>query len=162
MRSTLALAMLMFAAGCSKPAEEVPTAEAAPAVAAEPTRIVACDLVNASEVSTIVSVEMKAIPDEENSTQCTYQPTSGSSMPMIELAVDVGGGEAAMVAGKMLSRVENGELNDPLHGIGDEAFIVGPEAMIRRGDDLVRIMVFGAEDSLGATRKIFELADANL
>ena len=167
MRATLALAMLMFAAGCSKPAAEGPTSEtpaadAAPVVAEAPKRLVACDLVSAAEMSTIAAVEMKASPDEENSTKCTYQPTSGSSMPMIQLAVDIGGGEAAMVAGKMLSRMENGELNDPLRGVGDEAWIVGPESMIRRGEDLVRIMVFGTDDSLAATRKIFDLADAKL
>lgn len=163
MRMTLALAMLVCVAGCAKPAAEVeaPTVNAA-AAQAEPKRLVACDLVSADEMSTIVAVAMKATVDEENPTKCTYQPTSGASMPMIELAVDVGGGEAAMVAGKMLKRVEHGELNDPLHGVGDEAWVVGPESMIRRGEDLVRIMVFGADDSLAATRKIFALADAKL
>jgi hypothetical protein len=153
---------LVLAAGCSKPSAEMPPSEPAPAVASESKRLVACELVSAAEMSTIVTVEMKATPEEENSTKCTYQPTSGSSMPIVQLAVDIGGGEAAMVAMKMMRRMENGELNDPLRGVGDQAFVVGPEAMIRRGEDLVRIMVFGAEDSVAATKRIFETASSRL
>jgi len=162
MRMSLALSIFMLLAGCSKPATDIPTTEAAPARAAEPKRLIACELVTAEEMSVIVAVPMQATRDADNATKCSYQPTAGSSMPMIELAVDIGGGEAAMVAMNMMGRMENGELNDPLHGVGDQAFVVGPESMIRRGEDLVRIMVIGTDDGMIATKQIYETASARL
>ena len=168
MRNAMVLAMALMVVACSKPnsgAIESASLQVASPQSASAQKPKACNLVTAAEVSAIVGSDVAATSDDTSSvnvTKCAYQPVSGSSMPMIELTVEWGMAEAAMVANSMMRRMENGELNDPLAGVGDQAFVIGPEAMIRHGDDLVRIMIYGTEDSMAATKRMFELTASRL
>ncbi|HVF16166.1 MAG TPA: hypothetical protein VNA21_04620 [Steroidobacteraceae bacterium] len=116
-------------------------------------------------MSTIVGFEVTATPDDVSSrgvTKCGYAPSSGKTTPMIELKVEWGMAEAAMIAGGMLGKMEQGELTDPLAGVGDQAYMVGPEAMIRHGEDLVRIMAYGVDEPVPAIKEIFATAEQRL
>lgn len=137
---------------------------AAAAEAATPSRPAprACALVTDAEMSTILGVAVVGEPNDRSTgrTVCTYQPASGVS-PYVELAVDWGGGAAAMAAMSMMGRIEPG-LASPYEGLGDKAAAVGPMLMIRTGEDLVQITFTGVSEVPAKARKIFDIAKAKM
>jgi len=134
------LALLLAVAGCSKresAANETP--KRSPAAAREAERT-ACAMVTAAEMSRILGTTV--VVDGEKgggTTTCRYQPSERST-PYVELAIDWGGGAAAMTSVGILSRLEPG-IADRLAGLGDQAAAVGPALWIRTGDDLVNLTV---------------------
>ena len=167
MRNLSVVSLAVLLAACSKPSAEIPvvTEPARAEIARANETPSACELVTANEMSMIVGFDVTATSDDVSSrgvTKCGYAPTSGKPMPIIELKVEWGMAEAAMVAGGMLGRMEQGELTDPLAGVGDQAYMVGSEAMIRHGEDLVRIMAYGVDEPLTAIREIFATAEQRL
>lgn len=156
---------------CSKPADApAPAADAAtPAAPAEsvavsaPERKVACELVTAGEMSTILGAEVSATPNEgsANKTVCNYKPVADTG-PSVELSVDWGVGDRAMAAMGGMGDEESADAAGPYAGIGDKAFAIGPTVMILNGEDMFTIMIAGIDDTPAATRKIFETAKARM
>lgn len=122
----------------------------------------ACTLVTDAEMSAVLGATVVGEADERSSgrTVCTYKPASGIS-PHVELAVDWGGGAAAMVAMGMMGKVEPG-LTSPYEGLGDNAAAVGPMLMIKTGEDLVQITLTGVSEVPVKARKIFDTAKAKM
>jgi hypothetical protein len=156
MSATLALT------GCSKsdaPPKAVAQSSTAPVAAREQPK--ACALVTESEMSSILGgVVVAKGEDRPVQTTCTYSPTSGIS-PYAELKVDWGDGEAGMLGAGMAGRVEPGMTN-PLAGIGDQAVMVGPVLMIRKGEDLITIVLSGVDDPLAKAKRIFATASPRM
>ena len=137
---------------------------AAAADAATPSRPAprACALVTEAEMSAILGAPVVGEPNDRSTgrTVCTYKPASGIS-PYVELAVDWGGGAAAMAAMGMMGQIEPG-LSSPYEGLGDKAAAVGPMLMIRTGEDLVQITFTGVSEVPAKARKIFDTAKARM
>ena len=77
------------------------------------------------------------------------------------MKVEWGDGAAAMTAAGMAARIEPG-LTDPLAGLGDQAVIVGPVLMIRRGEDLITIMLSGVDDVVGKAKRVYGVASPRM
>ena len=137
---------------------------AAAAEAAAPSRPAprACALVTDAEMSAILGASVVGEPNDRSTgrTVCTYKPASGIS-PYVELAVDWGGGAAAMAAMGMMGKIEPG-LSSPYEGLGDKAAAVGPMLMIRTGEDLVQITFTGVSEVPAKARRIFDTAKAKM
>jgi OOP family OmpA-OmpF porin len=150
--------MAIAMAGCSK---SEPTAKAAaspassaPAVTSQATVRAVCTMLTAAEMSTILGTTVGSERDEGGgSATCRYKPAE-RSMPHVEVAIDWGGGNAAMVAMRMMGRLEPGMAN-PLAGLGDEATAIGPAFMVRTGEDLVRLTLTGVDgDDVAIAKQI--------
>lgn len=158
---------------CSKPAgdptaasaadADTPAAPAESAAVAAPERKVACELVTASEMSTILGAAVTATPNEgsANKTVCNYKPVADSG-PSVELSVDWGVGEHAMSAMGNMSAEDAADAAGPYAGIGDRAFAIGPTVMILNGEDMFTLMIAGIDDAPAATKKIFETAKSKM
>jgi hypothetical protein len=162
MRAAIVLGLAVLAA-CSHgepPPQAVATTHGAPAAPAE---VKACTLVSEAEMTAILggAVIAKADDGESNGqTSCTYSPASGIS-PYAELKVEWGMADAAMMAGRMAASIEPG-LASPYAGLGDQAITAGPAIMIRRGEDLLTIVLSGVDDVPEAAKKIYETAAARM
>jgi hypothetical protein len=158
------LAKLSDAEKAALPCSNMRTRESVAAAAAPPARPAprACALLSDAEMSSILGAAVVGEPTDRspNQTKCTYQPASGAS-PSVELAVDWGGGEAAMTAMGLMGRIEPG-LANPYEGLGDQAAAIGPMLMIRTGDDLVKITFSGVSGTPGKARQIFEIAKGKM
>lgn len=159
---SIALPALLLAA-CAKKDTAVPKSQQDTATAAEapaPQRIpkVACAIVTPAEMSTILGSTVAGEPSENgsNETRCVYKGASPHS-PYAEFTVNWGDGEGAMAAQKMLGQHEAG-LTHEYSGIGDQSYAVGPELMIRSGDDLVTLLVLGVTDTPATMKRIFDTA----
>ena len=166
-RAALLLTFSLFlnACGKSKPPEPAaanatpPVAESAPSQAKPQSK--ACDLITVEEMSQLLGATVVPTADEGvGRTSCNWAP-AGGGMPFAELKVEWGMGDAAMQAASMLSKREPG-INDPYDDLGDEAWVTGPAVMIKKGDDLVTIMIYGAQDAAAAVHKIYESAVSRL
>jgi hypothetical protein len=93
-------------------------------------------------------------------TGCVWEP-QGGGLPRVELKIEWGAAEAAMVASGMLSKHEPG-ISSPYDGLGDEAVAMGPAVMIKRDEDLFTIIVSGVDEADAAVRKIYDTATARL
>jgi len=62
-----------------------------------------------------------------------------------------------MLGAGLASRAHPG-VTDPLAGVGDQAVMMGPAAMIRTGNDLVTIVLSGVESPIAKVRAIFSVA----
>lgn len=122
----------------------------------------ACTLVTNAEMSAILGAAVVGESNERSTgrTVCTYNPASGIS-PYVELAVDWGGGPAAMAAAGTMGRIEPG-ISNPYQGLGDQAAAIGPMLMIRTGEDLVQITFTGVSEVPAKARKIFDTAKAKM
>lgn len=150
MRLLLSIAIVAAATACSK--RESATAANQPAAAAK----TACAMLTAAEMSSIVGTTVSAEGDEGGgSTTCRYQP-AGRSMPSIEVKIDWGGGSAAMMSTRILSRLEPG-IADRLAGLGDEAAAMGPALWVRTGEDLVNLTLMGVDDDVAIAKRIVAL-----
>jgi outer membrane protein OmpA-like peptidoglycan-associated protein len=152
-------ALCVACAACSKPAKESAGSATAAATAAAPATTPtpkACALVTAAELSAIVGVELTVDSEASGgSTACTYRPRGGG-FGYVEVKVDWGGGRAAMAAMGILGRVEPG-IAESLKGVGDQASAVGPALMIRTGEDLITLTVYGVDRSPEFVRRVVQI-----
>jgi hypothetical protein len=169
--ATLALVSVLSALpalqGCSRPpaqpasaaTADAPTPAAQPSATASP---LACALVTPAEMSTILGSAVSAEPNDRSNgkTECIYKPEEGVS-PYVELAVEWGSGEGAMMGVGMAAQAEPG-LASPYEGLGDQAVAIGPVLMIRTGEDLVTIVFSGVEDTPEKAKRIFDTAKARM
>ena len=142
-----------------------PSADIAPplqtAAQSAPRKRTACELISLQEITGMLRQEVTATPDEGvGRTGCVWQATSGG-MPYLELKVNFGDADAAMMAAGMLRSHEPG-INDPYEGLGDQAVITGPAVMIKHGEDLFTITPMGIDDAVAVTRRVFKLATERL
>jgi hypothetical protein len=160
--TSLALPVLLLAACAKKDKAISESTQAAATVANAPAPQrkppVACAMVTPAEMSTILGSSVVAEPHEgsSNQTQCIYKGTSPHS-PYVEFTVNWGDGEGAMEAQGMLGQHQAG-LTKAYPGVGDQAYAVGPELMIRNGDDLVTLLVLGVNDARATIKRIFDTA----
>jgi len=160
--TSLALPVLLLAACAKKDKAISESTQAAATVANAPAPQrkppVACAMVTPAEMSTILGSSVVAEPHEgsSNQTQCIYKGTSPHS-PYVEFTVNWGDGEGAMEAQGMLGQHQAG-LTKAYPGVGDQAYAVGPELMIRNGDDLVTLLVLGVNDAPATIKRIFDTA----
>jgi hypothetical protein len=118
-------------------------------------------LISVQEIAGMLGQEVTATPDEGvGRTGCVWQAMSGA-MPYLELKVNFGDGEAAMMAAGMLHSHEP-EINEAYEGLGDQAVITGPAVMIKRGEDLFTITPMGVEDPAAITHRVYKLATERL
>lgn len=163
----LALLTATALAGCSSPADAPPpplpsAAQAVAVVDSQKPSAKACELVTAAEMSAILGSTVTAGANDRSygKTECIYTATVGIS-PYVELAVEWGEGRAAMQAAGAMEQHEPGIAND-YEGFGDQAVAVGTTLMIRRGEDLITIVLSGIEDGPATAKKIFDSADSKL
>jgi hypothetical protein len=159
-----ALAVLVLGA-CGKQETGPATTAASPAAEiSQPKKLVpACKLMTLDEMKPLLGRDdiVATAEDGEAVTRCVWSRPSGE-MPTAELKIELGSGEVAMAAFGMLGKMEPG-INSPYEGLGDQAVASGPVVMIRRGEDLWSIMVFGAAmEHDAAVRKIYDTAVSRL
>lgn len=123
----------------------------------------ACKLASAADTSTVLGSALGAVADDRGrQTKCTYETAGGEiGAPHAEVQLNWGDGVAVMnCAGAMES--QRGPAMEELAGLGDQATSVGPMILIRRGVDLITLMISGVPDSTAAAKSIYELLDARL
>jgi hypothetical protein len=123
----------------------------------------ACALISAADMSTVLGATVAAVADDRGGqTKCTYS-AAGDELggAYAEVQLNWGDGVAGMKgAGAM--EPELGQVMGKLAGLGDQATSVGPMILIRRGSDLITLVISGVPDSDGAAKKIYGLLDAGL
>ena len=156
-------ASCLFLAGCSPPATSAVSnsAKAAAQQTQESKPLTACQLVTAAEMALLLGGPVTAQAGTANGrTSCNYRAVNGSS-PNAELTIDWGAGEGGMLGAGLANSQEPG-LADPLVGLGERAVSMGPAIMIKRGDDLVTIMLSGVDDPMGSIRGIYAILDKRM
>jgi hypothetical protein len=164
----LSLCLLLTLAACGKSDDSSPamasnTETTELAVDEAQAAPMACDLISEAEMTEILGSPVIAQSGDGHSvaqTSCGWSPESGYS-PYAELTIEWGSGEAAMFATGILSGIEPG-LTSPFEGLGDQASAVGPTVMIRRGEDLVTIILSVKDDPVPIVRSIYATVDARL
>jgi hypothetical protein len=159
---TALLASALVAACSSNDASTVDSTAMAP-VSSAVGRPHACTLVAAAEMSTILGATVVAVPDDSSGGKagCTYQPPAGP-VPTVKLAVDWGGGEAAMTTMVALGQKILPGVGNPYEGIGDEVAMVGSMLLIRAGEHLMSLEIAGVEDPPRKARQIFDAVKPRL
>ena len=123
----------------------------------------ACELVSAADMSTVLGSAVGAVADDRGGqTKCTYETAGGEiGAPYAEVQLNWGDGVAGIKgAGAMES--ELGPAMGELAGLGDQATSVGPMILIRRGEDLITLVISGVPDGTAAAKRIYGLLDARL
>ena len=82
-------------------------------------------------------------------------------MPYLELKIEYGDGEAAIMASGMLHSHEP-EINQAYAGLGDQASLTRPTMMIKQGENLFTITPLGVNDPEAVTREVFKIAVGRL
>ena len=164
LHSTGVITMACLLIACSKhpvdpESADQPAAQTATVPTAPPHAVTVCDVVTAAEMSKLLGSPVTAKP-QRLSSDCIYASAADVG-PNAELKIERGDGEAAMQGATFANQFEPG-LANPLTGLGDQAISAGPMIMIRRGDDLISIMVSGVEDSLAAVKRIYSAVDAKM
>ncbi len=123
----------------------------------------ACGLVSAADMSTILGTAVGAVADDRGGqTKCTYETPGGElGAPYAEVQLNWGDGEAGM-KGAGVMEPELGQVMGKLAGLGDQATSVGPMILIRRGQDLITLVVSGVPDGTDAARRVYGLLDERL
>jgi hypothetical protein len=156
-------ASFLLLAGCSPPSTHAAaeSAKAAAQPAPEPKQSTACEMVTAAEMAVLLGGSVTAQAGPTNGqTSCIYKPVSDSG-PAAELKIEWGSGEGGMLGAGLANSQEPG-LADPLAGLGDRAVSMGPAIMIKRGDDLVTILLSGVDDRMPPVRGIYALVDKRM
>jgi len=175
----LLLALLLALQGCSgstPPAAQVSGADAsaptasqeappAPPVADVPVPggpRKACNLVTASEMSSILGSAVAATPHDETEgvTTCSYSPVAATG-PSVEFTISFGDGGSTLRAVAGMSNYDPNP-GKAFAGIGDRADVLGPAIVIQTGDDLVSLTLVGVADQPAAAKRIFETAKSRL
>ena len=123
----------------------------------------ACALIPAAEMSAVLGSAVTAVADDRGGqTKCTYETTGGEiGGAYAEVQLSWGDGQAGMKgAGAMEPQL--GQVMSRLAGLGDQATSVGPMILIRRGSDLITLMISGVTDSTSTAKRIYGLLDARL
>lgn len=131
----------------------------APAVAA-PT---ACSLVSAAEMSTILGSPVTAVADDRGGqTKCTYS-ANGDELggAYAEVQLNWGDGEAGMKGAGVMEPDLGAVMGKPT-GLGDQATSVGPMILIRRGEDLITLVISGVRDDNAVAKLIYDLLNQRL
>lgn len=81
--------------------------------------------------------------------------------PYSEIEVARGDGRIAMRAAGVMARAEPG-IDDPLAGIGDQAVMAGPLIMVRKGEDLVNIVMSGVHAPITKAKAVFATVERRL
>jgi hypothetical protein len=123
----------------------------------------ACTLISNAEMSTILGAAVVGVSDDRGGqTKCTYSPAGeeiGGAYAEVQLSW--GDGVAGMKgAGAM--KPELGKVMGEFAGLGDQATSVGPMILIRRGADLITLVISGVTDGATAVKRIYELLNARL
>lgn len=128
------------------------------AASANPT---ACTLVTAAEMSEVLGATLTSEPDDRGGqTKCSYSPQEGFA-PYAELQINWDDGKAGMAGAQAMGE----QLKDVMNkfaGLGDEAAAVGPMILIRRGTDLITLVLSGVDDSAGKAKQIYAIVDGQL
>ena len=100
--------------------------------------------------------------DRGGQTTCTYEIAGGElGGAYADVQLNWGGGAAGMAGvGMVKPQLEKvmGELAD----LGDQATLVGPMILIRRGSDLITLVVSGVPDHVSAAKRIYGLLNERL
>ena len=129
-------------------------------VSAAPT---ACELISAADMSAVLGSAVAAVADNwGGQTKCTFEAAGGEiGGAYAEVQLNWGDGVAGMKgAGAMEPQL--GQVMGKLAGLGDQATSVGPMILIRRGRDLITLVISGVPDSASAAKRIYALLDAQL
>ncbi len=193
-RPVIALSFFLGAlasSGCSRqeaaPSAGTPAttadAPAAPAAAAPATaqHARACELVTASEMSTILGGTVQATAGGNErppaATECIYQSptaqTTGSGLdelagtnPYAEVEVDWGGGDPEVVGGaaNLANAAAQMDAADPLKGLGDRAYkVTADQVFISTHGNLMMIRFPRRSENVAQTaRRIFETAQPRM
>ncbi|KWT69095.1 hypothetical protein APY04_1701 [Hyphomicrobium sulfonivorans] len=123
----------------------------------------ACELVSAADMSAVLGSAVDAVADDRGGqTKCTYETSGGElGAPYAEVQLNWGDGDAGM-KGAGIMESELGPAMGRLAGLGDQATTVGPMILIRRGDDLITLVISGIADNTNAAKRIYSLIDARL
>lgn len=123
----------------------------------------ACGLVPAAEMSKVLGTAVTAAADDRGGqTKCTYETAGGElGAPYAEVQLNWGDGASGM-AGAGAMEPELGAVMGGLTGLGDQATTVGPMILIRRGEDLITLVISGVPDGTAAAKSIYGLVDAGL
>ena len=123
----------------------------------------ACGLISSAEMSAILGSAVRAVADDRGGqTKCTYE-VAGAEIggAYAEVQLNWGDGVAGMKgAGAMEPQL--GQVMSRLAGLGDQATSVGPMILIRRGSDLITLVISGVPDSTSTARRIYGHLDARL
>ncbi len=123
----------------------------------------ACELVSAADMSAVLGSAVAAVADDRGSqTKCTYESAGGEiSGAYAEVQLNWGDGVAGM-KGAGAVEPQLGPVMSQLAGLGDQATSVGPMILIRRGSDLITLVISGVSNSTAAAKRIYGLLDARL
>jgi hypothetical protein len=123
----------------------------------------ACELVSAADMSGILGSTVGAVADDRGGqTKCTYEVEGGEiGGAYAEVQLNWGDGAAGM-KGAGIMEPELGAAMSKLAGLGDQATSVGPMILIRRGDDLITLVISGVPDDTAVAKRIYGLLDAKL
>ena len=95
-------------------------------------------------------------------TKCTYEAAGeeiGGAYADGELSWGDG---AAGMAGVGLVKPQLEKVMGELAGLGDQATSVGPMILIRRGSDLITLVISGVPDNVAAAKRIYGLLNERL
>ena len=123
----------------------------------------ACELISAADMSAVLGSAVAAVADNRGGqTKCTYESAGGEiGGPYAEVQLNWGDGVAGMQgAGAMQPQL--GKVMSQLAGLGDQATSVGPMILIRRGSDLITLVISGVPDSTGKAKRIYGLLETRL
>jgi len=123
----------------------------------------ACELISAADMSAILGSTVGAVADDRGGqTKCTYE-VAGEEIggAYAEVQLNWGDGAAGM-KGAGIMKPELGSVMSELAGVGDQATSVGPMILIRRGSDLITLVISGVPDTTGAIKRIYGQLDARL
>lgn len=160
MRAALIIVAGLLAA-CSKPNAKTAPETAPPPASAATNRKAACDLVTVEEMGQILGKTVVATPSGGN--KCHWAPPE-EGMTFAELEIGWGDGEVAMQAFSQVTKIEKDmdKVAGPYDDLGDEAMIIGPVVMVKRGEDLFQIQAWGTDDAEAAVHKIYGLVTSRL
>ncbi len=121
----------------------------------------ACTLLSAAEMAEIIGGTLTAEPDDRGGqTKCTYSPQEGFT-PYAELQINWHDGKAGMAGAEAMGE-QLKDVTSKFTGLGDEATSVGPMILIRRGTDLITLVLSGVDDSPGKAKQIYAIVDGRL
>ncbi len=121
----------------------------------------ACTLLTAAEMGEVIGSTLTSEADDRGAqTKCSYSPQDGFT-PYAELQINWNDGKPGM-AGAAAMRGQLKDVTSELAGLGDEATSVGPMILIRRGADLITLVLSGVSDSSTKAKLIYAIVDGRL
>jgi hypothetical protein len=123
----------------------------------------ACELISPADMSAVLGSAVAAVADNRGGqTKCTYE-SAGAEIggAYAEVQLNWGDGVAGM-KGAGAVEPQLGRVMSQLAGLGDQATLVGPMILIRRGKDLITLVISGVPDATGTAKRIYGLLDARL